>query len=127
MDEQTKADALAACDIFCMPSDSESIGIVYVEAWPYGKVVIGGPAPAACELIQDGVGGLYIAQTEDAIAEAVVRLRDDGDLRRRLREAGRQKQRERFTWDAVLVAREAALLKGSRATRVPARLRSLMI
>ena len=40
--EQEKADAYAACDIFCLPSAHESFGIVYVEAWSYGKPVLCG-------------------------------------------------------------------------------------
>ncbi|MDB6003076.1 MAG: hypothetical protein JWR15_63, partial [Prosthecobacter sp.] len=48
--EQEKADAYAACDVFCLPSAHESFGIVYVEAWSYGKPVICGTAPASREL-----------------------------------------------------------------------------
>lgn len=49
--EQDKADAYAACDVFCLPSALESFGIVYVEAWSYGKPVICGTAPASRELV----------------------------------------------------------------------------
>src|SRR5262249_18733850 len=38
---QEKADALAACDLFCMPSLSEILPTVYLEAWSYGKPVVG--------------------------------------------------------------------------------------
>jgi glycosyltransferase involved in cell wall biosynthesis len=56
-DETEKADVLAACDVFCLPSAHESFGIVYVEAWSYEKPVICGTAPACRELVQDGVTG----------------------------------------------------------------------
>lgn len=35
IDEETKKDALDACDVFVMPSRAESFGIVYLEAWLY--------------------------------------------------------------------------------------------
>ena len=37
VDPQEKADALAACDIFCMPSMSEILPTVYLEAWSLGR------------------------------------------------------------------------------------------
>jgi phosphatidylinositol alpha-1,6-mannosyltransferase len=98
-DDATKADALAACDVFCMPSAGESFGIVYTEAWAYGKPVVGGPAPAAVELIQDAGGGLTLAsQAPEEIAAALSDLLGDFDRRRRLGDSGRVSQRERYTW-----------------------------
>jgi len=57
--ELGKADAFAGCDVFCLPSAHESFGIVYVEAWSYGKPVICGTAPACRELVEPGVTGLH--------------------------------------------------------------------
>lgn len=101
-DEAEKANALAACDVFCLPSAHESFGIVYVEAWAYGKPVVGGPAPAVQELIAEGEDGFCVAQDKDAIAGALVRLLRVPALCRRLGDAGRRKQQERYTWPAVL-------------------------
>ncbi len=41
VEEQVKRDALAAADLLVMPSRTDSFGIVYLEAWLYGKPVIG--------------------------------------------------------------------------------------
>ena len=101
-DEAEKADALAACDVFCLPSVHESFGIVYVEAWAYGKPVVGGPAPAVQELIAEGEDGFCVDQDKNAVAGALVRLLRDPALCRRLGAAGQKKQQERFTWPAVL-------------------------
>ena len=101
-DEAEKADALAACDVFCLPSAHESFGIVYVEAWAYGKPVVVGPAPAVQELIAEGEDGFCVSQDKDAIAGALVRLLHDPTLCRRLGDAGRRKQQEWYTWPAVL-------------------------
>jgi glycosyltransferase involved in cell wall biosynthesis len=101
VDEATKADAFAACDVFCMPSAEESFGIVYTEAWSYGKPVVGGPAPAVRELIRDGVDGYTTTQEPQAIAEPLTRLLRDPGLRDRLGDAGRLRQQAEFTWAAV--------------------------
>jgi len=100
-DEQTKEDALAACDVFCIPSAHESFGIVNVEAWAYGKPVIGGPSPAVRELVTDDVNGFCVSQNKDEIAAVLIRLLSDPALCQRLGAAGRQLQQERFTWEAV--------------------------
>lgn len=96
-DEQMKADALSACDIFCLPSAHESFGIVYVEAWSYGKPVICGTAPACRELIDNDEDGLWSMQEPDQIAVAICRLLKDQRLARRLGENGRRKQLAKYT------------------------------
>jgi glycosyltransferase involved in cell wall biosynthesis len=101
VDDATKADALAACDVFCMPSSDEAFGLVYVEAWSYGKPVVVGPAPAARELVAHGQTGLHVSQEPGPIADALVRLMSDPALARRMGEAGRRVQLERYTWGAA--------------------------
>jgi glycosyltransferase involved in cell wall biosynthesis len=59
-DEQTKKNAFAACDIFALPSKSESFGIVYVEAWTFGKPVIGCNIASTLEVIDDKKNGLLV-------------------------------------------------------------------
>jgi glycosyltransferase involved in cell wall biosynthesis len=101
VDEQTKADALAACDVFCMPSSAEAFGMVYVEAWSYGKPVIVGPAPAARELVDNGQTGFHVDQVPRQIARALVKLLSDPVLAQRMGETGRRVQLERHTWQAA--------------------------
>ncbi len=100
-DEETKARALAACDVFCLPSAHESFGIVYVEAWSYGKPVVCGTAPAAREWIRDGETGLHTTGHPADIAETLGRLLDNADLRNRLGEAGRKFQHSALTWEII--------------------------
>lgn len=57
-DEATKQHPLAACDVLALPSEAESFGIVYVEAWVYCKPVICGTAPASRELVSRHGGGV---------------------------------------------------------------------
>lgn len=60
VDEHTKEVLFSACDIFCMPSKSESFGYVYLEAWHKKKPVIGADIPAVRELIADNKGGILV-------------------------------------------------------------------
>lgn len=106
-DDQTKADALAACDVFCMPSAEEAFGIVYVEAWACGKPVIGGSAPAVRELIRDGVDGFCVSQSPEEIAARLWQVLTDRALGQRLGAAGRLRQQAEFTWDRVVAIAQA--------------------
>lgn len=106
-DDQTKADALAACDVLCMPSTAEAFGIAYVEAWAFGKPVIGGSAPAVRELIREGVDGFCVTQTPAEIAAKLTLVCTDATLRQRLGAAGRLRQQAEFTWERVTRIAEA--------------------
>ena len=99
--ERTKADVLAACNVFCLPSSHESFGIAYVEAWSYGRPVICGTAPACRELIEDGKSGLWADQDPKNLAEKIVGLFRDPDLAKAMGEYGHSLQRQRFSWEVV--------------------------
>lgn len=95
--EQEKADAYAACDIFCLPSAHESFGIVYVEAWSYGKPVLCGTAPASRELVEHGVTGVWADQQPQQLAAGLLRLLMHPDESRRIGQAGLAHQRQNYT------------------------------
>ena len=99
-DERTKADLLAASDVLCVPSVSEALGIVYLDAWSAGVPVIASRAPAVQELVRDDVDGLLVEQTVDDVSAALRRLLADAALRRRLGAAGRERQRRDYSWEA---------------------------
>jgi glycosyltransferase involved in cell wall biosynthesis len=95
-DEIAKADAIAGCDIFCLPSAHESFGIVYVDAWSYGKPVICGTAPACREFIQDGKTGLWANQVPEELADKLILLLKNPDLRHAMGNAGKLEQAQGF-------------------------------
>jgi glycosyltransferase involved in cell wall biosynthesis len=99
--EEDKADALAACDVFCLPSAHESFGIVYIEAWSYGKPVICGTAPACRELIADNVDGLWSSQNPDELSNAIAFLLLDPSLAAKMGRRGKEKQTSKYTWLVV--------------------------
>ena len=110
--ERTKADALAGCNAFCLPSSHESFGIAYVEAWSYRKPVICGTAPACRELIEDGKSGLWADQDPENLAAKILRLLQHPDMAKSMGEQGYSLQQERFSWSVVAKAhlRSAGLL-----------------
>lgn len=102
IDEADKADAMAACDIFCLPSTHESFGIVYVEAWSYAKPVICGTAPASRELIQDGVTGRWSDQDPKNLAECLLDLLNSPEERKRLGKNGKRLQQKEYTESVII-------------------------
>jgi glycosyltransferase involved in cell wall biosynthesis len=102
--DELRDSLFSACTVLCVPSSRESFGIVLVDAWASGKPVIGGPAAATRELIEDGVDGWAVAQDPLAIARRVAQLLDDGALARRMGECGRRKVEARFTWARIAQA-----------------------
>jgi len=100
VDEETKKDALAACALFAMPSKADSLGIVYLEAWFYGKPVLGARAGGVPDLIEHGRDGLLVEFGDvPALAAAIDRLLRNPDEAVRLGEQGRQKVLTHHTWD----------------------------
>jgi glycosyltransferase involved in cell wall biosynthesis len=101
-DENQKADALAACDIFCLPSAHESFGIVYVEAWSYGKPVVCGTAPACRELVQDGLTGYWADQNPLKLSEILTKLLVNKQLQQEMGMEGKRTQMRRFNESAFM-------------------------
>jgi glycosyltransferase involved in cell wall biosynthesis len=116
-DEITKANAIAACDIFCLPSAHESFGIVYIDAWFYAKPVVCGTAPACREFIADGKTGFWASQVPEELAEKLIVLLQNQNLRMAMGKAGKLEQTQRFNDDTFLRIHFDALgLNGSDAT-----------
>jgi glycosyltransferase involved in cell wall biosynthesis len=74
------------CDVFCLPSVQEGFGIVFLEAMAAGKPIVAARAAAIPDLVRNGV--LVEPENPDALAEAIVCLYRDPDLRRALGSAG---------------------------------------
>ena len=90
--------AIAAADIFSLPSWGEAFGIVYLEAMARMRPVIGCLENGAADIISDGVDGLLIPpQDEVALAQALESLLSDPERCSRIGVAGRQTA-EGFSW-----------------------------
>jgi glycosyltransferase involved in cell wall biosynthesis len=104
VDNALRDSLLSACSVVCVPSSRESFGIIAVEAWASGKPVIGGPAAATRELIEDGVDGWAVAQDPITIAARLAQLLDNEELAREMGSRGKEKVERRFTWESVASA-----------------------
>ena len=84
-------------DIFALASFAEGVPVVLMEA-----MAMEIPCVATCitgipELIRDGLDGLLVPPSDaSALAEAIARLMDDANLRRRLGLAGRRRVLEKY-------------------------------
>jgi len=105
---QDKTDALAACDILCVPSGQESFGAVFLEAWMFEKPVIGGPAPALRDVISEGVDGHLVQAEPHQLAQRIVALLKNPSLRGEMGKRGREKVLSRFVWPKLAEKTQAA-------------------
>ncbi len=92
----------ASCDVYCMPSRSDSFGLVYLEAWHKKKPVIGARVPAMTELIQGNKGGLLVKfGSLGDIQSAIERLVNHPVLSKTLGEQGYTALIEKYTIESV--------------------------
>ena len=95
------AAAYASADLFLLPSDTETLGLVTLEAQASGLPVIAAQSPAAHELVaQRGAGVLFEPSRPGALARAVRELAADAQLRARLSQRALEAS-EGLTWRAA--------------------------
>jgi glycosyltransferase involved in cell wall biosynthesis len=88
------------CDVFLMPSRQEGFGIVFLEAMAFEKPVIGGNHGGTPEVIIDNETGFLVEHGDiNALADRIIRLLRDGELCKRMGEAGRRRVEENYTFD----------------------------
>lgn len=101
VDRAELLDAYDACDVFVLPSEHESFGMVFLEAWMRGKPVLGNAhcRPVA-SVINDGVDG-YLCADASGLAGRIRMLIDQPEHAAVLGRAGYAKASSRYTWDAI--------------------------
>jgi glycosyltransferase involved in cell wall biosynthesis len=103
--------AMGAADVLVLPSESESFGIVFTEAWMLGKPVVGsrrcGPVAS---LIDDGRDG-FLCENPEEIAARLEQLFDDPPAAEQMGAAGRQKTLSTYTWPHVADRFQSAILE----------------
>jgi len=98
--EVTKHRVLAACNLLALPSQVDTFGLVFLEAWLHSKPVIGADAGGIPDLVQHEKTGLLVPFGDvGALAAAVRRLLVKPGLAARLGSAGRGQVLEHHTWD----------------------------
>jgi len=108
--EQQLTRAYAECAVFVLPSAGEGFGLTHLEAMAFGRPVVGARAGATPEVVGDGTTGLLVPYgSAPALADALIQLLADGELRARLGAAGRARVAEGFTYQH-LAARTCHIL-----------------
>lgn len=101
-------------------SDSESFGIVILEAWAQRTpVIVSAACHAYTELVEDGVDGLHASP--ETLAEKIRFLDANPEIAKAMGERGRAKALQRYSWGSIAERLDALLLEC--ATRSPSHLR----
>lgn len=98
-----KEDEFDKADIFVFPTfyPNECFPLVLLEAMQHALPCISTSEGAIPGIIEEGVTGLIVPrQSPEATAEAISRLLDSAELRRRMGHAGRQRYEQLFTLQA---------------------------
>ncbi len=99
----------AAADVLVLPYRHVSQSGVLFLALAHGLPVVATRVGALPEVLRDGESGLLVPpESPRALAEALVRLFGDGDLRRRLAAGGRAVA-ARHAWPSIAERTESAL------------------
>jgi glycosyltransferase involved in cell wall biosynthesis len=105
------ASALAAMDIFCLPSLRQGLGTIMLEAMALGRPVIASGVGGVCSVIRNPQIGLVVPPSDSArLAERMLELLGDPVRARGLGETGRQLVAEEFT-ASRMVAQTAGLYR----------------
>lgn len=90
-------DLYRAAHVFALASFAEGIPVVLMEAMAMEIPCVTTWITGIPELIRNGIDGLLVAPSDEAgLAEAIARLMDDADLRKRVGAAGRLRVIEKY-------------------------------
>ncbi|ULE32851.1 glycosyltransferase family 4 protein [Mycobacterium sp. IDR2000157661] len=102
VDDRQKASAMRSADVYCAPhTGGESFGIVLVEAMAAGTPVVASDLDAFRRVLEDGAAGLLVPIDDaDALANGLIEVLADDELRRRYIAAGADAV-QRYDWSVV--------------------------
>ena len=97
------AELLSITDIFVLPTLSEGCSNVILEAMSMGCAIVTTAIAANKELLEDDESGLLVPSKDPkALAEGLIKLMHDAQLRRRLGDRARQRVKEGFSVDKMV-------------------------
>jgi len=88
--------------IFCMPTHVEPFGIVFLEAMQARLPIVGTRVGAIPDFVEDGWNGFLVEPGDvQGLAEALMKLLNSPDQRRKFGERGFALAKERYSWESV--------------------------
>lgn len=102
LDEPSVQEEYSRCTVLALASWQETAPIAIEQAMAAGKPVVASDVGGVRHLMADGLAGMLVrADDVGDIAQALITVLKDADLRQRLGQAGRVEARRRFQLDAV--------------------------
>ena len=100
--DEDKARYFATADIYCSPATGqESFGIVLLEAMSAGAPIVCSDIHGYKGVVRRNEQALLVPpRNVSALTEALARLLDDAELRRRMSESGRERAVQ-FSWENI--------------------------
>jgi glycosyltransferase involved in cell wall biosynthesis len=103
---------LASADVFVLPSLWEGLSIALLEAMSAGLPIISTKVEGVTEVIVEGGNGLLVPiENTDALADAIIRLLADPQLRRKMGAAAKAQVLDFYTVDRMCEQYLAMMLK----------------
>lgn len=100
-----KSDIFKRADLFVLPSLSEGLPVAVLEALSSGLPIIATPVGGIPDIIKDYQNGLFVEPGDHkALAESIIFLLNNDDVRERIRENNRKKALDEF--DTPIVVEE---------------------
>lgn len=100
---ESVAELLACADLFLLPSEEESFGLVALEAMASGVPVVGSSGSGLAEVVADGITGwLHAVGDVEAMADSAVEVLRDPERWTRISGAARRAAVERFSADRIV-------------------------
>lgn len=112
LNQKRTLEAYQKADIFCLPSFSEGVPVVLMEAMAMEIPCVATRITGIPELIQDHKSGVLVTPASlEALTEALEYLIDDADARQKMGEAGRARILEAYNLDANIEKLRCAFLQ----------------
>lgn len=93
-------DAMHKMDIFALSSERESFGVSIIEAMACGLPVAATAAEGFVEVVEDNVTGYIVPKNDyEKLAEKLIDLVNDADLRKKMGHSGRKRALELYDWE----------------------------
>lgn len=94
---------LAGAHVVCLPSYREGLPKALIEAAAAGRPIVTTDVPGCREVVKDGVNGFCVPPRDAAaLAAAIARLLDDGNLRFRMGAQSRIRAETEFGLDSII-------------------------
>jgi glycogen(starch) synthase len=95
--DNEKWQLMMSCDVFVLPSEVEAFGISVIEAMACSKPVVVTDIGPFTEIVKHKETGLVVPlHSPDAIAEAIIELYQNNDLRKNIGDSARKEIENRF-------------------------------